>query len=86
MVPYIHVQGAHAIDMTWSIHPYTLGWLRNGVIEHKDREMQFLNSNKGRGRGVSKKYRSTFEHERMCLVNEMRGHFFNLVMRSEGTF
>ena len=25
MAPYMHVQGAHALDMTRSIHPYTLG-------------------------------------------------------------
>ena len=24
MVPYMHVQGARALDMTWSINPYTL--------------------------------------------------------------
>ena len=38
----------------------------------KHREMKVLNTNQGGGRRVSKEYRNAFEHERMCLVNEMR--------------
>ena len=86
MVPYMHFQGAHVLDMTQSIHPYTLGRLRNEIMERKHREMKILNRNQGGGRGVDKDNRGTFEHDRMCLVNEMRGQFFNLVMRLEGTF
>ncbi len=86
MVPYMHVQGAHALDMTWSIHPYTLGRLMNEVMEHKHREMKILNCNQGGGRGVAKENRGTFELDRICLVNEMKGKFFKLVIRSEGTF
>jgi hypothetical protein len=55
-------------------------------MECKHREMKILNSNQGGGRGVSKEYRNTFEHDRMCLVNEMREQFFKIVMRLEGTF
>ena len=51
-------------------------------MERKHREMRNLNSNQGGGRGVAKESRDTFEHDRMCLVNEMRGQFFNLVMIS----
>ena len=86
MVHYMHVQGAHSLDMIRAIHPYTLVWLRNEVMECKHREMKILNSNQGGGRGVAKENRGTFEHDRMCLVNEMRGQFFKIVMRSEGTF
>ena len=35
MVTYMHIQGAHALDMTQSIHPYTLGRLMNEVLECK---------------------------------------------------
>ena len=45
MVPYTHVQGAHALNMTRYIHPYTLGRLSNEVMEHKHREMEILSSN-----------------------------------------
>ena len=69
MVPYMHVQGAHALDMTRYIHSYTLGQLRNGIMEHKKREIIFFNNNQGGGRGVSKENRGTVEHARMCLVN-----------------
>ena len=55
-------------------------------MERKHKEMKILNNNQGGGRGVAKEYRITFEHEKMCLVNEMRAQFFKLVMRSEGTF
>ena len=55
-------------------------------MECKHREMRNLNRNQGGGRGVAKENIDTFEHDRMCLVNEMRGQFFKLVMRSEGTF
>ena len=48
--------------------------------------MKKLNRNQGGGRGVHRENRSTFEHDRMCLVNEMRAQFFKLVMRLEGTF
>ena len=82
MAPDMHVQGAHALDMTRSIHPYTLGQSRNEVMECKHREMKILNSNQGGGRRVSKENRSTFEHDRTCLVNEMRAQIFNIVMRS----
>ena len=47
MVPYMHIQGAHALHMTRAVHPYTLGWLRNEVMEHKHREMEILNRNQG---------------------------------------
>ena len=86
MVPYMHIQGAHALQMTRAAHPYTLGWLRNEVMERKHREMKKMNNKQGGGRGVAKEYRNTFEHDKMCLVNEMRAQFFKLVMRSEGTF
>jgi len=86
MVPYMHIQGAHALHMTRDSHPYTLGRLRNEVMERKHREMKNLNKNQGGGRRVAKEYRNTFEHDKMCLVNEMRAQFFKLVMRSEGTF
>ena len=82
MVPYMHIQGAHVLQMTRAAHPYTLGCLRNEVMERKHREMKNLNNNQGGGRGVSKEYRNTFEHDKMCLVNEMRAQFFKLVMRS----
>ena len=55
-------------------------------MELKHREMKILNSNQGGGRGIAKENTSTFEHDRMCLVNEMRAQFFKIVMRSEGTF
>ena len=48
--------------------------------------MKILNSNRGGGRGIAKENRGTFEHGRMCLVNEMRGQFSNVVMISECTF
>ena len=81
MVPYMHVQGAHALEMKWSNRPYILGRLMNEVMECKDREIKNLNSNQGGGRGVHRDNRSTFEHDRMCLVNEMRAQFFKFVMR-----
>ena len=86
MVPYMHVQGAHALEMIQSIHLYMLGRLMNEVMEHKHREMKNLNNNQGGGREVHRENRSTFEHDRMCLVNEIEGKIFNLVMRLEGTF
>ena len=55
-------------------------------MECKHREMKNLNRNQGGGRGVSKENIGTYEHERMCLVNEMRGKIFNPIMTSEGTF
>lgn len=64
MVPYMHVQ--------WAIHPYTLGRLRNDVMEHKHMEMKILNSNQGGGTGVAKEYKNTSEHNKMCHVNEMQ--------------
>ena len=82
MVPYMHIQGAHSLQMTRAVHPYNLGWLRNEVMERKHREMKYLKNNQGGGRGVAKENRGTFEDDRMCLVNEMRGQFFKLVMRS----
>ena len=45
-----------------------------------------MNNNQGGGKGVTKEYRNTFEHDKMCLVYEMQAQFFKLVMRSEGTF
>ena len=48
--------------------------------------MKNLNRSQGGGRGMAKKNRITFEHDRMCLVNEMRAQIFKLVMRSKGTF
>ena len=59
MVPYMHIQGAHALHMTRVIHLYTLRLLRNEVMERKHREMKILNSNQGGGRGVVKEYRNT---------------------------
>ena len=50
-------------------------------MERKHREMEILNNNQGGGRGVAEKNRGTFEHDRMCLENEMRGQFFKLFMR-----
>ena len=47
MVPYMHIQGAHALQMTKVAHPYTLGRLRNEVMERKHREMKILNNNQG---------------------------------------
>ena len=55
-------------------------------MERKHRYMEFLNRNKGGGRGFHREIRSTFEHDRMCLVNEMRVKILKLVMRSEGNF
>jgi len=86
MIPYVHIQVAHGFDMTMDIHPYTLGRLRNDVMKCKHKEMKIFNSNRGGGRGVSNEYRNNFEHEKMCLVNEMRSQFFKLVMWSKGTF
>ena len=54
MVPYMHIQGAHALQMTRAAHPYTLGQLRNEVMERKHREMKILNNNQGGGKGVAK--------------------------------
>ena len=45
MVPYMHIQGAHALLMSRDAHPYTLGRLRNEVMERKHREMKILNNN-----------------------------------------
>ena len=55
----------------------------NEEIECK--EMKILNNDLGRGIRVAKEYRNTFEHDKMCLVNEMRAQSFKLVMISEGT-
>ena len=52
-------------------------------MERKHREMKILNNNQGGGRGVHRENRSTYEYDRMCLVNEMRAQFFNLVMISK---
>ena len=60
MVPYMHFQGAHALDMTQYIHPYTLGQLRNEVMDCKHKEMKKLNRNQGGGRGVHRENRSMF--------------------------
>ena len=79
MVPYIHIQGAHALQITRAAHPYTLGWLRNEVMEHKHREMKILNDNQRGRRRVLKDYRNIFEHDKMCLVNEMRALFSNFL-------
>ena len=49
MSPYMHVQWDHALEMKQSILPYTLGQLRNEVMECKHREMKILNSNQGGG-------------------------------------
>lgn len=54
-------------------------------MEHKHREMNFFNTNQGGGGWVSKEYRNTFEHDRMCLVNNTREQIFKLVMGSTGT-
>ena len=86
MVPYMNIQGGHALHMTRVAHPYTLGWLRNEVMECKHREMKNLNNNQGGGRGVAKDNIGTFEHDIICLVNEMRGQFLKLVIKSENTF
>ncbi len=75
MVPYMHIQGAHALHMTRDAYPYTLRWLRNEVMKFKHMEMQNLNNNQGGGRVVVKEYRNTFEHDKMCLVNEMQAQF-----------
>ena len=48
----------------------------NELMERKHREMKKMNRNQGGGTGVAKENRGTFEHDRMCLVNEMRGQFF----------
>ena len=48
--------------------------------------MKILNSNQGGGRGFAKVYRNTFEHNKMCLVNEMWAQFFKIFIRSKGTF
>jgi hypothetical protein len=45
MVPCMHVQGTYVLKITRFIHPYTFRHLRNEVMEHKKREMKFLNSN-----------------------------------------
>jgi hypothetical protein len=85
MVPYMHIQGEHALQMTKACHPHTLGHLRNEVMECKHKEMKNLNTNQGAQRGcIGMDYQNTFDHDKMCLVNEMREQFFKLVMRSEG--
>ena len=86
MDPYMHIQGAHALYMTRVAHPYNLGQLRNEVMECKHREMKNLNNNKGGGRGVAKEYRNTFEHDKMCLVNEMQTQFFQTGYEIRGYF
>ena len=55
-------------------------------MERKHRELKNVKRNQGGGRGFAKEDRGTFEHDRMCLVNEKRGQFFKIFMRSEGTF
>ena len=55
-------------------------------MEHKHREMKILNNNQGGGRGVHRENRIAYEHDRMCLVSEMRAQIFKLVMRLKGTF
>ena len=49
-------------------------------------KMKMLNRNQRGGRWVSKEYRCTFEHDKICLINEMRAQIFMLVMILEGTF
>jgi hypothetical protein len=51
MVPYMHIQGEHALQMTKGCHPHTLGRLINEVIERKQRGMKNLNTNQGAQRG-----------------------------------
>ena len=86
MVSYMHIQWVYSLKMAMDVHHYTLRWLRNEVMERKHREMKILNINQVGGRGFAKEYRNTFEHDKMCLVNEMRAQFFKFVMRIEGTF
>ena len=50
-------------------------------MEHKHKEMKILNRNQGGGRGFAKENRGTFEHDIMCLRNEMRIKIFKIVMR-----
>ena len=57
MIPYMHIQGAHDLQMTRDSHPYNLGQLRYEVMERTHREMKILNSNQGGGRGVAKENR-----------------------------
>ena len=45
-----------------------------------------MNNNYGRGRGVAKEYRNTFEYNRLCLLNQMGAQYFKFVMNLEGTF
>lgn len=78
MIPYMHVQGAHALEMIGSIHPYSLGRLRNEVMERKHREMKNLNTNQRGGRGVDKVNISTFERDIMCLVMRRENNFSSL--------
>jgi len=83
MVPYMHIQGAHALYMTKACHPHALGSLINEVIKCKHGEMKNLNTNQGAQRGcISMDYQKTFDYDKMCLSNEMRKLFFNLVVRS----
>ena len=65
--------------MNMNVNPYTLGWLRNEVMEQKHREMKILNDNQRGRRRVLKDYRNIFEHDKMCLVNEMRALFSNFL-------
>ena len=55
-------------------------------MKQKHRGMKTLNRNQGGGRGFHRDNISTFEHDRMCILNEMRAQFFILFMRSERTF
>ena len=86
MVPYMHIQEYHDLQMTRNVRNFTLGWLSNGVMEHKHREMKILNNNQGGGRRVLKEYRNTIEHDKIFLLNNMQARFFKLVMRLEGNF
>ena len=50
MVPYMHIQGGQALQMNKGFHPFTLGNLRDGVIEGKHRAMKNMGINEREGK------------------------------------
>jgi hypothetical protein len=69
----MYIQGSCALQMTKDFHPHTFDCLRNEVMEYKHMEMKSFNTNQGAQRGcIGMDYQNTFDHDQMCLVNEMR--------------
>jgi hypothetical protein len=52
-----------------------LGHLRNVVMECKHKDMKKLNTNQRSQWGyIGMDYRNTFDHDKMCLFNEIRNN------------